>query len=629
MKIKEVREIISGARNVRNSPLGIMWFRGESTELNGIEVSSKMLFLEPGLRGGVFAAMIPGGDIYEMSSSGIKLQLQVDKAVGYPKIGELPHFYVMNKRDKEKEEYIYRYIQNGEVLWTRSYPYRLVEQFGDYALLWSPIGRHKESACQLIELATGAVLWELDYPGAYIKQVYPYEDKVIIVWFPPMGKEDKSRVLCVEVPSGKIIWENREPRHYQKYGNDKLVFFYSSLWEDGYERGDNHQLAELDVQTGAFQMYKFPGYNTSTYVTTVYKDYLFYGTLNYYFYVGAIDLRTHEMLPEVKIDYTPGNLNRISSIGVHEGQLYVEIQTELDHSDIHVLDLDEDECSAGKKGISMGRKIRICTDRSECCYPEHSTAFYANLYELLKDPSRVEQLVKEGYAVFDCLNHRIRALDMEFLEVLQDHFLELERKGELYTPGSPEPHRLFLWQPGVTSKLLAQSTIEVQAVLGPHTIRYEYSIVYMNVIYCDTRFIGPEEKEYLIERYGAPTYTEWREEYGLGEWYIIIPVEDVDKLVAVERFLALDDTDERPVYTGEERVYELDLRAPEESVYKYFLEREIILEYDPENFAPEYLYPPLEEEDTEEQRPKGRYLPAWLRSLCRKVLTLLRGEDRG
>ena len=48
------------------------------------------------------------------------------------------------------------------------------------------------------------------------------------------------------------------------------------------------------------------------------------------------------MLPEVKIDYTPGNLNQISSIGVHEGQLYVEIQIELDHSDIHVLDLDED-----------------------------------------------------------------------------------------------------------------------------------------------------------------------------------------------------------------------------------------------------------------------------------------------
>ena len=100
-----------------------------------------------------------------------------------------------------------------------------------------------------------------------------------------------------------------------------------------------------------------------------------------------------------------------------------------------------------------------------------------------------------------------------------------------------------------------------------------------------------------------------------------------DKLVAVERFLALDDTDERPVYTGEERIYELDLRAPEESVYKYFLKWGIILEYDPENFAPEYLYPPLEEDDTEEQRSKGRYLSAWLRSLWRKTSRLLGAEE--
>ena len=272
----------------------------------------------------------------------------------------------------------------------------------------------------------------------------------------------------------------------------------------------------------------------------------------------------------------------------------------------------------------MARKISIYEYRIEFCYHEQSTVFYAHLCELLKDPLRVQQLVKEGYVVFNYYLDRVdRAPDIEFLKALQDHFLELERKGELYTTGHPDPYRLLLWQPGVTSKLLAQSTIEVQAVLGPHTIRYEISRAYMNVIYCDTNFIGPEEKEYLIERYGAPTYTEWREEYGLGEWYIIIPVEDVDKLVAVERFRALDDTDEKPVYTGEERVYELDLRAPEENVYKYFLERGIIREYDPENFASEYLYPLLEEEDTEEQRSKGRYLPSWLRSLCRKTSRLL------
>ena len=279
----------------------------------------------------------------------------------------------------------------------------------------------------------------------------------------------------------------------------------------------------------------------------------------------------------------------------------------------------------------MAHKISIYEYRIEWCYYEHSTAFYANLYELLKAPSRVEQLVKEGYVVIDrYLERRFdRSPDMEFLKALQDYFLELERKGELYTTGDPDPDRLFLYQPEVTSKLLAKSSIEVQAVLGPHTIRYEISRAYMNVIYCDTNFIGPEEKEYLIERYGAPTYTkESRGEQYCPGGYIIIPVEDVDKLVAVERFRALDDTDERPIYTGEERIYELDLRAPEESVYKYFLKHRIILEYDPENFAPEYLYPPLEEDDTEKQRSKGLYLPFWLSSLCRKVSTLFRVEGR-
>jgi len=532
------------------------------------------------------------------------------------------HSYI--RTSYSQGNYLHEFIKEGETLWAFATTSGYVTCLGNYALLWE--GLYARSKCQLISIETGRLLWELDHPGAYVSQVYPYEDKVVIVWFRDIERKGTNRVLCVEVPSGKVLWENDASRKYQKYGNDKLVFFRSSLWEDGYERGDNHQLAELDVRTGAFQMYKFPGYNSSTYVTTVYKDYLFYGTLNYYFYVGAIDLRTHEMLPEVKIDYTPGNLNQISSIGVHDGQLYVEIQTELDHSDIHVLDLDEEECSAGKEGINMGRKIRICEYRSECCYPEHSTAFYANLYELLKDPSRVEQLVKEGYVVFDRYldSWADRAPDIEFLEALQDHFLELERKGELYTTGDPDPHRLFLWQPGVTSKVLAKSSIKVQAVLGPHTIRYENSRAYMNVIYCDTNFIGPEEKEYLIERYGAPTYTkESRGEQYCPGGYIIIPVEDVDKLVAVERFRALDDTDERPVYTGEERVYELDLRAPEESVYKYFLKHRIIIEYDSENFAPEYLYHSQEEEDTEEQR----YLPSWLRSLCRKISRLFGAEE--
>ena len=103
----------------------------------------------------------------------------------------------------------------------------------------------------------------------------------------------------------------------------------------------------------------------------------------------------------------------------------------------------------------MARKIRICTDRSECCYPEQSTGFDVHLCELLKDPSRVEQLAKEGYVVIDrYLERRFdRPLDLEFLEALQDYFLELERKGELYTTGDPDPDRLFLYQPEVIQPL--------------------------------------------------------------------------------------------------------------------------------------------------------------------------------
>ncbi len=623
MKIKGLNRVIPGGRHIENMGDDLLLY----TLDDGLYCNGELIFptyLEPYLNydGGHYLSSSEPSAIYRLDPESNSIELCVSRAQRI-RLGTSDECLLLGRY--KNREHTYTLELEGKEIWTKTTSFSQVIQVGPYALFYQGRGQ-LEGSCQLIELATGAVLWELDHPGAHVSQVYPYEDKVVIVWLREIESKSTNRVLCVEVPSGKVLWENDVAREYKKYGDDKLVQFYVHYWEQGNDDSDLY--AELDVHTGEVYTRRYPGYNANVFVTTIYKDYLFYGAEKHNAYVGAIDLRTHEMLDEVKVDFTPGDFNQIASIGVHEGQLYVEIQTELDHSDIHVLDLDEEECSAGKEGINMGRKIRICEYRSEWCYREQNTSFYAHLSELLKDPSRVEQLVKEGYAVFDDLNHRIRALDMEFLEVLQDHVLELERKGELYTTGSPEPDRLFLWQPGVTSKLLAKSSIEVQAVLGPHTIPYEDSRAYMNVIYCDTRFIGPEEKEYLIERYGAPTYTEEgrREKYAPGE-YIIIPVEDVDKLVAVERFRALDDTDERPVYTGEERIYELDLRAPEESVYKYFLEHRIIIEYDPENFAPEYLYPPLEEDDTEEQRSKGRYLPAWLRSLCRKTSRLFGAEE--
>ena len=341
MRIKKCAQVVSGGGHIQTLREGaVMYILGDYTYFNNKPIFQGFLRAYPSLNDEIYLESFDPCVIYKLDTPDNLLSIRMSIPEGDIRLGHSNKWFVY--WDYQNEKSIYTCVKDGESIWTIVCEHDKLVQIQGFGLLYDGMGDTRGS-CQLIDLATGAVLWELDLPGAHIYKVYPYEDKVVIVWFPPMGEEDKSRVSCVEVPSGKIIWENRAPRYYQKYGDGKLVFFCSSLWEDGYEHGDNHELAELDVRTGAFQTYKFPGYNTSTYVTTVYKDYLFYGTLNYYFYVGAIDLRTHEMLPEVKIDYTPGNLNRISSIGVHEGQLYVEIQTELDHSDIHVLDLDEDE----------------------------------------------------------------------------------------------------------------------------------------------------------------------------------------------------------------------------------------------------------------------------------------------
>ena len=339
MKIKGLNRVIPGGSNIQTQGGLILYIIDGATYLNNLRLSSLPLwFSSCPFSDKTYVETRNPWHVYEvvnLESRIISLMYSDEDRI---ELTPYEHSYI--RSSYSQGNYLHEFIKEGETLWAFATTARYVTCLGNYALLWE--GLYARSKCQLISIETGTLLWELDHPDAYISQVYPYEDKVIIVWFWEIGTKGTSRVLCVEVPSGKVLWENDAAREYQKYGEDKLVFFRSSLWEDGYERGDNHQLAELDVRTGAFQMYKFPGYNTSTYVTTVYKDYLFYGTLNYYFYVGAIDLRTHEMLPEVKIDYTPGDFNQIASIGVHEGQLYVEIQTELDHSDIHVLDLDEE-----------------------------------------------------------------------------------------------------------------------------------------------------------------------------------------------------------------------------------------------------------------------------------------------
>ena len=338
MKIKGLNRVIPGGRHIESMGDNLLLY----TLDDGLYCNGELIFptyLYPYLNydGGHYLRSSEPPAIYRLDPESNSIELCVSRSQRI-RLGTSDECLLLGRY--KNREHTYTLELEGKEIWTKTTSFSQVIQVGPYALFYQGRGQ-LEGSCQLIELATGAVLWELDHPGAHVSQVYPYEDKVVIVWLREIESKSTNRVLCVEVPSGKVLWENDVAREYKKYGDDKLVQFYVHYWEQGNDDSDLY--AELDVHTGEVYTRRYPGYNANVFVTTIYKDYLFYGAEKHNAYVGAIDLRTHEMLDEVKVDFTPGDFNQIASIGVHEGQLYVEIQTELDHSDIHILDLDEDE----------------------------------------------------------------------------------------------------------------------------------------------------------------------------------------------------------------------------------------------------------------------------------------------
>ena len=338
MKIKGLNRIIPGGRHIESMGDNLLLYTlDDGMYCNGALISPTYLYPYLNYDGGHYLRSSEPPAIYRLDSESNSIGLCVSRSRRI-RLGTSDELLLLGRY--KNREHTYTLELEGKVIWTKTTSFSQVIQVGPYALFYQGRGQ-LESSCQLIELTTGAVVWELDHPDAYISQVYPYEDKVVIVWFWELGTKGTNRVLCVEVPSGKVLWENDASREYKKYGEDKLVQFYVHYWKDGND--DEDLYTELDVHTGEVYTRRYPGYNANVFVTTIYKDYLFYGAEKADAYVGAIDLRTHEMLDEVKVDFTPGDFNHIKSIGVHEGQLYVEIQTEHDHSDIHVLDLDEDE----------------------------------------------------------------------------------------------------------------------------------------------------------------------------------------------------------------------------------------------------------------------------------------------
>lgn len=340
MRIKGLNRIIPGGCCIETMGDNVLLYSLDNGRYcNGVHISPVYLFPYLNYGGGLYLRSSEPPAIYQLDPENSTVKLCVSRA-NRIRLGTSEEWLLLGRY--KNRQHTYTLEVDKKVIWDKTVGFSQVIQIGDYALL-SHGNNELESRCQLITLSSGSVIWEIDHPGAYIKQVYPYEDKVIIVWVRKLPGKGKNRVLCVEVPSGKVLWENDTAGDYHKYGEDKLVCFISFYRNEGEEDDNNHSYAEIDVQTGSVYMHKYPGYRSSVERNYVYKDFLFYTAARGDAYIGAIDLRTHKMIDEVMIDFTPGDFNQTKGLGIYAGQLYVEVQTELHHSDIHVFDLDEEE----------------------------------------------------------------------------------------------------------------------------------------------------------------------------------------------------------------------------------------------------------------------------------------------
>lgn len=277
----------------------------------------------------------------------------------------------------------------------------------------------------------------------------------------------------------------------------------------------------------------------------------------------------------------------------------------------------------------MGRNIRIQRQsiKGFSLYKGGSDVYTRDLRILLKDSKLIMLLQSKNYSFFDIRVHNLRVPTLEILQGFYDFLQELECRNELYTPGNAFPYEISFYPPKSDKHrvgLLTKSDIELSITIEGCSIKYETSLAYWNVVYCNLSFVGKLEKSYLLRKYGKSSHIpETKNDmHGPSGNYVIIPIDDIDKLIAVERFRELDDSDQTPIYTGKESIYELNLRSPEESTYKYFLERRIIVEYDIKDISPKYLYPPRDEGKTEKLSPKERYLPSWIRFLYQQISRL-------
>ena len=189
MKIKGLNRVIPGGRQIESMGDNLLLYTlDDGMYCNGALLSPT--YLEPYLNydGGHY--LEPA--IYRLNPESNSLGLCVSRSRRI-RLGTSDEWLLLGRY--KNREHTYTLELEGKEIWTKTTSFSQVIQVGPYALFYQGRGQ-LEGTCQLIELATGAVLWELDHPDAYISQNYPYKDKVIIVWFWEIGTKGTSRVLC-------------------------------------------------------------------------------------------------------------------------------------------------------------------------------------------------------------------------------------------------------------------------------------------------------------------------------------------------------------------------------------------------------------------------------------------------
>ena len=161
MKIKGLNRVIPGGRHIESMGDNLLLY----TLDGGLYCNGELIFptyLEPYLNydGGHYLSSSEPSGIYKLDPESNSIGLCVSRSRRI-RLGTSDEWLLLGRY--KNREHTYTLELEGKEVWTKTTSFSQVIQVGLYALFYQGRGQ-LEGSCQLIELATGAVLWELDHP---------------------------------------------------------------------------------------------------------------------------------------------------------------------------------------------------------------------------------------------------------------------------------------------------------------------------------------------------------------------------------------------------------------------------------------------------------------------------------